>query len=72
MMTDLVDAVDPQDAGIGRTKDCPRCHKRFGCAHGEPGCWCESIILRRETLIELRTIANVCEARSHRAFGGHG
>jgi iron complex transport system permease protein len=43
-----------------RQKECPRCGKQFGCAQGEPGCWCESIVLRRETLAELRTLADDC------------
>jgi iron complex transport system permease protein len=41
-------------------KPCSRCGKEFGCAQGEPGCWCESILLRRETLEELRTLADDC------------
>jgi iron complex transport system permease protein len=43
-----------------RQKKCPRCSKEFGCTEGEPGCWCESVILRRETLAELRTLADDC------------
>lgn len=43
-----------------RRKRCSRCGTRFGCAHGDPGCWCESIMLRRETLAELRTLADDC------------
>jgi iron complex transport system permease protein len=43
-----------------RQKECSRCGKGFGCAQGEPGCWCESIVLRRETLSELRTLADDC------------
>jgi cobalamin transport system permease protein len=43
-----------------RQKVCSRCGKEFGCAQGEPGCWCESIVLRRETLAELRTLADDC------------
>ena len=34
-------------------KACSRCGQRFGCAQGEPGCWCEAVILRRETLAEI-------------------
>lgn len=41
-------------------KQCSRCGKPFGCAQGEPGCWCESVVLRRETLAELRTLADDC------------
>jgi iron complex transport system permease protein len=43
-----------------RRKQCSRCDRGFGCAQGEPGCWCESIVLRRETLAELRTLAADC------------
>jgi iron complex transport system permease protein len=43
-----------------RRKQCSRCGTEFGCAQGEPGCWCESIVLRRETLAELRTLADDC------------
>jgi hypothetical protein len=41
-------------------KECPRCGGRFGCAQGEPGCWCETIVLSRETLAALRTLADDC------------
>lgn len=43
-----------------REKTCPRCKRVFGCAQGEPGCWCESIMLRRETLAEIRGLADDC------------
>jgi iron complex transport system permease protein len=43
-----------------RSKPCARCGRRFGCADGEPGCWCESVVLSRETLAELRAIADDC------------
>ncbi len=41
-------------------RQCPRCAEGFDCADGEPNCWCESIVLRRETLAELRAIADDC------------
>ena len=41
-------------------KQCSRCGRSFACAHGDPGCWCESVVLRRETLDELRTLADDC------------
>ena len=41
-----------------RRKLCPRCRTRFTCGHGEPGCWCESIVLRRETLAQIRALAD--------------
>src|SRR5712692_6286122 len=42
------------------TKTCPLCGKQFGCAQGQPGCWCEAVTLRRETLAEIRTAAAGC------------
>jgi iron complex transport system permease protein len=42
------------------TKTCPLCGKQFGCAEGQPGCWCESVVLRRETLAEIRAAATGC------------
>src|SRR5437660_9958887 len=42
------------------TKTCSRCGRRFGCGQGKPGCWCEAIELRRETLAEIRTLAVDC------------
>jgi len=41
-------------------KICPRCGRQFGCAQGAPGCWCEGVALRRETLAELRELADDC------------
>jgi iron complex transport system permease protein len=43
-----------------RRKQCARCGEEFGCAQGEPGCWCESVVLRRETLVEIRSLAADC------------
>jgi iron complex transport system permease protein len=43
-----------------RTKRCARCGADFGCAEGEPGCWCETVALRRDTLAQLRTLADDC------------
>ena len=42
------------------TKRCPRCGDDFGCAEGEPGCWCETVAIPRETLTELRSLADDC------------
>ncbi|MDE3131850.1 MAG: cysteine-rich CWC family protein [Acidobacteriota bacterium] len=41
-------------------KRCPRCGHSFGCGQGEPGCWCESVVLSRETLAQLRSLAEDC------------
>jgi iron complex transport system permease protein len=41
-------------------KQCSRCGAEFGCAQGEPGCWCESVVLSRETLAEIRELADDC------------
>jgi iron complex transport system permease protein len=43
-----------------RSKRCPRCGRQFGCRQGEPGCWCESVELSRETLAEIRALAEDC------------
>ena len=43
-----------------RSKQCAMCGTSFACAHGGAGCWCESVVLRAETLRELRTIADDC------------
>jgi hypothetical protein len=42
------------------SKQCPRCGRRFGCAEGRPGCWCETVPLSTETLGELRALALDC------------
>lgn len=47
-----------------RAKCCSLCGVEFSCCGGEPGCWCESVELARETLAELRTIAEDCLCRS--------
>jgi iron complex transport system permease protein len=41
-------------------KACSRCGQRFGCAQGEPGCWCEAVVVQPETLAEIRTVADDC------------
>ena len=41
-------------------KACSNCGRQFGCAEGAPGCWCESVVLSRETLAELRSFADGC------------
>src|SRR5436309_751226 len=41
-------------------KQCQLCDERFGCAEGQPGCWCESVALRADTLARLRAIADDC------------
>ena len=55
-----MDGVLEQLAPGLQRKQCARCGEEFGCAQGEPGCWCESVVLRRETLAELRTLADDC------------
>jgi iron complex transport system permease protein len=52
-------AQDQRDTAHG-AKTCSRCGRQFGCRHGEPGCWCESVELRRETLGEIRALADDC------------
>src|SRR5260370_41311380 len=60
-------------------KICPLCGKPFGCAQGQPGCWCEAVVLRRETLAEIRAAADGCicpaclsalAAKERSRFGG--
>src|SRR5262244_3738843 len=41
-------------------KTCARCGRRFGCGHGEPGCWCEAVLLRPETLAAIRAVSVDC------------
>src|SRR5215510_5374902 len=41
-------------------KTCARCGLRFGCGHGEPGCWCEAVLLRPETLAAIRAVSVDC------------
>lgn len=42
------------------TKTCPLCGKQFGCTQGQPGCWCEEVVLRRETLAKIRAVTDKC------------
>jgi iron complex transport system permease protein len=42
------------------TKTCSRCGQRFGCGQGKPGCWCEAVELRAQTLAEIRAVAEDC------------
>src|SRR5258708_7737299 len=53
-------AKPAQQTIAGITKTCPLCGKHFGCAQGQPGCWCEGVVLRRETLAEIRATADGC------------
>jgi cobalamin transport system permease protein len=43
-----------------RTKQCSLCGRRFGCADGEPGCWCEQVVVSPAMLAELRDLATDC------------
>jgi iron complex transport system permease protein len=43
-----------------RSKICSRCGQAFDCAQGESGCWCEGVALRRDTLAEIRAVAQDC------------
>jgi iron complex transport system permease protein len=52
-------ALGDRETAAG-AKTCSRCGREFGCRHGEPGCWCESVELRRETLAEIRALADDC------------
>ncbi len=41
-------------------KRCQQCGERFRCLHGQPGCWCEQVTRRSETLALLRAVADDC------------
>ena len=43
-----------------RSKRCALCGRVFGCRQGEPGCWCEAVELDRETLAQIRSLADEC------------
>src|SRR5919201_5770892 len=45
---------------VAPVKHCPQCGEPFGCGHGQPGCWCEEVLLSAETLTRLRTVADDC------------
>lgn len=49
-----------EQASSSRRKLCPSCAAEFGCADGAPGCWCEAVVLARDTLAELRALADDC------------
>lgn len=52
--------VSQPDQSLTRIKTCPLCREHFGCAQGRPGCWCESIVLQRETLAAIHVAAEGC------------
>src|SRR5947208_3182458 len=41
-------------------KTCPLCEEQFECAQGQPGCWCEAVVLERQTLADIRGVAYGC------------
>jgi iron complex transport system permease protein len=53
-------ASSAQPAAGSITKTCPLCGTQFECAQGRPGCWCETVVLQRETLVEIRAAASGC------------
>src|SRR5579859_3610538 len=53
-------ASSAQQTASRITKTCPLCGKQFGCAQGQPGFWCEAVVLQRETLAEIRAITDKC------------
>ncbi len=55
---DMAAREDP--AAARRSKRCGLCGRAFGCRQGEPGCWCESVELDRETLARIRALADDC------------
>ncbi|TAN34932.1 iron ABC transporter permease [bacterium] len=49
-----------QEPSSGIIKTCPLCEEQFECAQGRPGCWCETVVLERQTLAEIRAVAYGC------------
>jgi iron complex transport system permease protein len=45
---------------VRTVKQCQQCGEQFACADGRPGCWCETVALRADTLAVLRTVADDC------------
>src|ERR1700736_4831686 len=45
---------------VDKIKICSGCGRAFCCGQGSPGCWCEAMELRRETLAEIRVLADDC------------
>ena len=45
---------------VEKTKTCSSCGRPFGCGNGRPGCWCEAMEVRRDTLAEIRAQADDC------------
>ncbi len=44
----------------GIIKTCPLCDEQFECAQGQPGCWCEAVVLGHGTLADIRAVAYGC------------
>jgi|GEM_PF-3937 len=55
-----LDPPVPAGRAAQRAKQCPLCGRTFGCRHGEAGCWCESVEVDRETLSQIRALAEDC------------
>lgn len=49
-----------QQPSSGIVKTCPLCEEQFECAQGQPGCWCEAVVLGRQTLADIRAVAYGC------------
>jgi iron complex transport system permease protein len=49
-----------QQRSSGIMKTCPLCDEQFECAQGQPGCWCEMVVLGRRTLADIRAVAYGC------------
>lgn len=54
--------TQPPSSGIVKT--CPLCDEQFECAQGQPGCWCEAVVLGRQTLADIRAVAYGCVCHS--------
>src|SRR5438132_14223718 len=49
-----------QQPSSGIIKTCALCAEQFECAQGQPGCWCEALVLERQTLADIRAMAYGC------------
>jgi iron complex transport system permease protein len=53
-------ATQTTHAAYAARKRCQLCGDAFGCGAGEPGCWCERVTLRQDTLAQIRALADDC------------
>ncbi|MGH7860824.1 MAG: cysteine-rich CWC family protein, partial [Candidatus Dormibacteraceae bacterium] len=44
----------------GDLKSCKVCDGAFPCAQGKPGCWCEAVVVRKETRARISALTDDC------------